>query len=374
MVREFTGSPVRLEGITKTYGDFIAADNVSFDVAAGEFVTLLGASGSGKTTLLRIVAGFLKPDSGRIIIAGKDLTDLPVHKRKIGMVFQNYALFPHMTVAQNVNFPLARQKFPKQERAGMVQDALASVELESFADRKPSELSGGQQQRVALARAIVTRPRVLLMDEPLGALDRRLREALQVEIRRLSSELGITVINVTHDQEEALTMSDRIALLEKGNLVQFDAPTAMFETPNSQTSASFLGESNLFSGVVSERSIAVEGGTIRLPASAGELSDGAEHLIMVRPSRVHLATAQTEIEESRSQVRARVRSVIYAGEYRKVLLERTEGPELIARLSALEPFFLKVGDDAIMHWNPDDSTVVESRTDASVAPSAPVVG
>ncbi|MGO3147906.1 MAG: ABC transporter ATP-binding protein [Leucobacter sp.] len=363
MVREFTGSTVRMEGITKRYGDFVAVDNISFDVDAGEFVTLLGASGSGKTTLLRIIAGFLKPDSGRVIIAGKDLTDLPVHKRQIGMVFQNYALFPHMTVEQNVMFPLARQKFPKADRPGMVQDALDAVELGAFAGRKPSELSGGQQQRVALARAIVTRPRVLLMDEPLGALDRRLREALQVEIRRLSSELGITVINVTHDQEEALTMSDRIALLELGHLVQFDAPTAMFESPNSRTSASFLGESNLFSGVAVQSAAGVElsydDGCVRFPASAAEIESGNEYLVMIRPSRVHVVPVQVDISERHSRINAKVRSVIYAGEYRKLLLQRSDGTEIIARMSALEPFDLKIGDNATMYWDPEDSTIVK---------------
>ena len=365
MATEFTGSPVRLDGITKRYGDFVAVDDVSFEVEAGEFVTLLGASGSGKTTLLRMIAGFLRPEAGRIIIAGKDLTDLPVHKRRIGMVFQNYALFPHMTVAQNVTFPLARQKFPKEEREGLMREALALVELEALADRKPTELSGGQQQRVALARAIVTRPRVLLMDEPLGALDRRLRETLQVEIRRLSADLGITVINVTHDQEEALTMSDRIALLERGQLIQYAAPTTMFETPNSETSASFLGESNLFEGTASPEDgasaagIRYPDGFVRFPSSTRDLAGSGKHLVMVRPSRVSISALGAGVPPGHSIIEGQIRSVIYAGEFRKIMLVRADGTEVIARLSALEPFSLSPGDAAAAHWDPDASTIVE---------------
>ncbi|RZI89517.1 MAG: ATP-binding cassette domain-containing protein, partial [Microbacterium sp.] len=220
------------------------------DIQPGQFVTLLGASGSGKTTLLRMIAGFLEPTAGRIDLDGVDITSVPVHKRNIGMVFQSYALFPHMSVAKNVAFPLEMHKVRKADRARLVDEALAAVKLSGFGDRMPSQLSGGQQQRVALARAIVMRPRLLLMDEPLGALDRRLREAMQIEILRLSRELGLTVINVTHDQEEAFTMSDRIALLSDGKLVQYDAPEALYQSPVSEAAAEFLGESNRFSGIL----------------------------------------------------------------------------------------------------------------------------
>ena len=367
------GSPVRLEGITKTFGDFTAVDDVSIDVKAGEFVTLLGASGSGKTTLLRMIAGFLKPDSGRVIIAGQDLTELPVHKRKIGMVFQNYALFPHMTVHQNVMFPLARQKFPKENRAAMVEEALNAVELSNFASRKPTELSGGQQQRVALARAIVTRPRVLLMDEPLGALDRRLRESLQIEIRRLSSELGITVINVTHDQEEALTMSDRIALLANGSLVQFDSPTTMFESPNSRTSASFLGESNLFEGAVEQtpegNAVPLTDGKILLPGATDDARVGEGCLVMVRPGNVRVGNPH-DVHTSDSYVHGELKSVIYAGEHRKVFIQRNDGSEIIARLHASGNFPFTVGDPVVAFWNPNDSTIVEGRHRSTEAVSA----
>ncbi|WP_202980852.1 ABC transporter ATP-binding protein [Microbacterium lushaniae] len=350
---------MQLQDIRKQYGDVVAVENVTLDIKAGEFVTLLGASGSGKTTLLRMIAGFLTPDSGRIAVDDVDLTDVPVHKRHIGMVFQNYALFPHMNVYKNVMFPLARQKFPKEERDGLVRKALAAVHLTGFEDRKPKELSGGQQQRVALARAIVTQPRVLLMDEPLGALDRRLRESLQVEIRRLSSELGVTVINVTHDQEEALTMSDRIALLADGKLVQLGTPTELFDQPNSELTARFLGDSNLFRGVPVESGSSTEillpDGVVKVPGGAAV---GEECLVMVRPSRARVAPANGDLAPGLSFVKARVAAVVYAGENRRVVLTRSDGTEVSAVFDAQTPTEVHVGDEARLVWAPRDSTLV----------------
>ncbi len=214
------GATLELRDVNKSYGGVSAVESVSLDIPSGAFVTLLGASGSGKTTLLRIIAGFETATAGSILLDGEDISRVPVHRRNIGMVFQNYALFPHMNVEKNVEFPLARRGVARADRRRLIGEALEAVELTGFEKRRPTQLSGGQQQRVALARAIVSRPRLLLMDEPLGALDRRLREALQVKIRSLSHDLGLTVINVTHDQEEALSMSDRIALLAKGGLQQ----------------------------------------------------------------------------------------------------------------------------------------------------------
>ena len=236
------GASLEIVGLTKRFGGGTAVDAVDLSADAGEFVTLLGASGSGKTTLLRMIAGFEEPTAGRILLDGVDITKTPVHRREIGMVFQSYALFPHLTVAKNLEFPLRMHRAPKAERRRRVEEVLALLRLEGFGGRLPSQLSGGQQQRVALGRAIVGRPRLLLMDEPLGALDRRLRETMQLEITRLSRELGLTVVNVTHDQEEAFTMSDRIALLNQGRLVQYSAPEALYLDPNSETVAELLGE------------------------------------------------------------------------------------------------------------------------------------
>src|SRR5215212_707864 len=248
--RERTGARLDLRGLTKHYGPVIAVDAIDLIVEAGEFITLLGPSGSGKTTIMMMIAGFTQPTAGEILVDGIDIAGVAPERRNIGMVFQNYALFPHMTVFDNIAFPLKMRRWPKDRIAVAVRDALGIVRLEGFAGRYPRELSGGQQQRVALSRALVYRPPVLLMDEPLGALDKKLREELQIEIKHIQSQLGLTVIYVTHDQSEALTMSDRIAVMNHGNILQLGPPETLYRLPATPFVADFLGDSNFLSGTI----------------------------------------------------------------------------------------------------------------------------
>jgi spermidine/putrescine ABC transporter ATP-binding subunit len=238
---------IRLDAVSKSYdGRVRAVDNVTLEIQPGEFFSLLGPSGCGKTTTLRMIAGFESVDEGRVFVAGQDITDVPVHKRDMGMVFQSYALFPHRTVAENVAFGLRMRALPKHEIAERVKSALAQVALTGYEDRRPGQLSGGQQQRVALARAIVIRPRVLLCDEPLGALDRKLRQQMQFELKQLQKQLGVTLVFVTHDQEEALAMSDRIAVMNAGKIEQIGTPAEIYARPRTRFVADFIGEINLF--------------------------------------------------------------------------------------------------------------------------------
>ena len=352
-----SGAAIRLEQIDKHYGDVCAVDGVSLSVEAGEFVTLLGASGSGKTTLLRILAGFVSATSGDTFIDDREISSVPVHRRQFGMVFQDYALFPHLSVEKNIAFPLQMQKVPRAERAERVREALAMVRLEGYGRRLPKELSGGQQQRVALARAIVARPRLLLMDEPLGALDRRLRETMQVEIRRISRDLGLTVINVTHDQEEALSMSDRIALLSDGRLVQYGAPEDLYRRPVDDTAAAFLGESNLFRGVVrAERDQLVldvpHGRIVLPPTSTAGAGDAA--VVMVRPQSVRLTARQSGSVPSaeRSFVSGTVVANIYAGDSWRLLVRGDDGSELIVRAGPDVPHDFEIDDEVDLVWDP----------------------
>ena len=243
---------VRLEGVTKTFGDFVAVRDIDLDIAQGEFFTLLGPSGCGKTTTLRMVAGFEQPTSGQVLIEGTDVAGLPPHKRPTNTVFQSYALFPHMSVADNVAFGLKRKRVDKGEIKRRVDAELERVGLAAEANRRPNQLSGGQQQRVALARALVNLPKVLLLDEPLGALDLKLRKGLQIELKRIQREVGITFVYVTHDQEEALTMSDRIAVMNRGRIEQVGGPEDVYERPTTTFVAGFIGVSNLMPGEVTQ--------------------------------------------------------------------------------------------------------------------------
>lgn len=281
-----------IEGVSKTFGDVVALADISLGVAAGEFVTILGPSGSGKTTLLKVIAGFETADLGRIRVDGSDVTDLDPARRNIGMVFQNYALFPHLNVARNVGYPLAMRGMRKGEIAERVGEALEMVELGGMAERLPKQLSGGQQQRVALARATVFRPRLLLLDEPFGALDRKLREQMQLEVRRLQRRLGLTTLFITHDQEEALIMSDRVAVLAKGRLQQVGPPLEIYEAPANPFIADFIGESNIFSGSIEASggevlSVRLDGGpSIQVPGRAELTARVGERVrVMVRPER-----------------------------------------------------------------------------------------
>src|SRR5258707_11001532 len=258
-----TSAAIKLQEVTKTFdGKVVAVDQVTLDIAAGEFFSLLGPSGCGKTTSLRMIAGFEMPDMGRVHVGGQDITDVPVHRRDMGMVFQSYALFPHRTVAENVAFGLRMRDVPRPEIAERVAAALAQVALTGLEERKPGQLSGGQQQRVALARALVIEPRVLLCDEPLGALDRKLRQQMQFELKELQRRLGVTLVFVTHDQEEALAMSDRIPAMNHGRGEQVGAPTEIYERPRTRFVADFIGEINLLDDGPKPR--ALRRGKIRL--------------------------------------------------------------------------------------------------------------
>jgi spermidine/putrescine ABC transporter ATP-binding subunit len=291
------GRAIAIERIAKRYGSVAAVDDVSLDVAAGEFVSLLGPSGSGKTTLLMMIAGFETPDSGSISVGGFDITTVPANRRGIGMVFQRYALFPHMTVAQNIAYPLRMRRVARRAIAERVAAALALVRLEGLGQRLPSQLSGGQQQRVAVARALVFEPPALLMDEPLGALDKKLREQMQLEIKRLQRALGVTVIYVTHDQEEALTMSDRVAVMDGGRLVQAGTPVELYREPATAFVADFIGKMNFLAArarVATADTIAVElagGPVVEVPAARvrGPVLPGARLRVAVRPEQLALA-------------------------------------------------------------------------------------
>ncbi|MEW2812446.1 ABC transporter ATP-binding protein [Streptomyces massasporeus] len=287
-----TGKPLSVVALRKTYGDVVAVEEASMEIAAGEFVTFLGASGSGKTTTLMMIAGFCEPDSGTITVGGRDVTRLAPQKRNLGFVFQQYLLFPHMTVHENVAFPLTLRGVPKDEIRRRVGETLEIAGLSGFGGRKPRELSGGQQQRVALCRALVYRPPVILMDEPLGALDKKLRDQLQVEIKAIQQELGLTVIYVTHDQEEALVMSDRIAVMRNGLIEQFDTPRELFERPRTPFVADFLGAANFLPGRVEQHTD--DHTLVRLDHSGGlltarrhALAPGTPVKAAVQPGRLH---------------------------------------------------------------------------------------
>lgn len=289
---------VRFENVHKTYDERSwVVNDLNLEIAQGEFLSLLGPSGSGKTTTLMMLAGFDSPDRGQIFMDGHDISRLPAYKRDMGVVFQSYALFPHMTVEQNVAFPLNLRKVSAAERKQRVGEALELAQLSGFASRSPAQLSGGQQQRVALARALVYRPRMLLMDEPLGALDKALRERMQLELKSIHRQLGITFVYVTHDQDEAMTMSDRVAVFHDGKIEQIDRPEAIYNRPSSRFVANFLGETNLLDGVITQLGISSatlrlkEDGSLReVPCNAAALNAGDLVSLAIRPENVRLAT------------------------------------------------------------------------------------
>jgi putative spermidine/putrescine transport system ATP-binding protein len=287
-----SGSFIRFEGVSKAFGATTVVDALDLAVERGEFVSLLGPSGSGKTTLLMMLAGFEAPTGGAIRVDGRRVEGLPPHRREMGVVFQNYALFPHMSVADNLAFPLRMRRMPRAERTARVARALDLVRLGHLADRRPAQLSGGQQQRIALARALVYEPKVVLMDEPLSALDKQLREHMQLEIRALHRTLGLTVLFVTHDQDEALTMSDRVAVLNHGRIEQFDTPAGLYDRPRTRFVAEFIGETNLLAGTLE----GVEADEARITSGdrtfacrcAAPPALGAPVLVSVRPEMLHL--------------------------------------------------------------------------------------
>ncbi|TAL09321.1 MAG: ABC transporter ATP-binding protein [Nitrospirae bacterium] len=318
------GHSVELRGVTKRHGATVAVDRLSLAIRTGEFFSILGPSGSGKTTTLRLLAGFEQPDAGEIIIEGRHMEGVPPNRRPVNLVFQNYALFPHMTVAKNVAFGLEMQGLAEAEIGPRVAGALEMVRLAAKRDRLPSQLSGGEQQRVALARALVNRPAVLLLDEPLGALDKQLRLEMEVELKALQERVGITFVCVTHDQEEALTMSDRLAVMHHGKLLQVGTPEDIYTAPASAFVANFIGVSNSLSGRVEgiigqHATVAVEGiGVIHAPAVPG-VAAGTPVLVTVRPERLHLSRDEAH-DGFQNHMPVRVAKAIYAGNETQYLL------------------------------------------------------
>jgi putative spermidine/putrescine transport system ATP-binding protein len=343
-----------IDGLTKRYGQTVALEPTHLSVAPGEFLTLLGPSGSGKTTLLQMICGLVEPTGGRILIDGRDETDVPVHRRDVGLVFQNYALFPHLTVGENVAFPLRMRRGGSAEIKAGVKAALAMVQLEPLAHRFPRELSGGQQQRVALARCFVYKPSVILMDEPLGALDKKLREHMQIEIKALHRQSGATIIYVTHDQEEALALSDRICLLNLARVEQIGTPHEIYAHPRTAFAADFIGISNIFRGRV-ERGldgatrIATPNGRFRL--AGHDLADREELAVVVRPEHLEIGA------HGENQVTGRVAETVYAGSETRVLVALDGEARIVVRLPPAAPR-PALGETVAVSWRPEAAVVV----------------
>ncbi len=348
---------VKVGGISKSFGATRVLDDVSIGFEQGALTSLLGASGSGKTTLLRIIGGFEGPDAGTVTIGGEDVTRMPVWRRRIGMVFQSYALFPHMTVAENVGYGLRRQGVRGAAGRAEVARALELVELRGFDDRRPAQLSGGQQQRVALARAIVIKPRVLLLDEPLSALDRRLRQSMQVELRRIQRDSGLTTVFVTHDQEEALTLSDRVTILDGGRIVQAGAPAEVYERPATRFAATFLGDANLFAGTVRGGVVETPQGSFR---STGCLPpEGAAVTLAVRPEKLRLVPGGAAALDGCNWFDAALRQVVYAGATSTLLLAARDGAELKCFCQSRDVPAAEPGATLRLAWSAADTIVLQ---------------
>jgi putrescine transport system ATP-binding protein len=326
---------LRIEDLSKRFGGSAAVDQLSLDIYQGEFFALLGPSGCGKTTLLRLIAGFERPDSGRVLLDGVDLAAVPPYRRPVNMMFQNYALFPHLNVEANVAFGLKQEGLAKAEIAQRVADMLAMVKLESFGRRKPHELSGGQRQRVALARALVKRPRVLLLDEPLAALDRKLRDQTRFELMDLQRRLGLTFVIVTHDQSEAMIVADRIGVMDRGWLRQVARPAEIYERPNSRWVADFVGDVNLFEGVVGEDGLSVEGtpaGTLRVAAKI-DAKPGATVWLAVRPEKMRIALESPQQQPPENCAAGTIVDIGYLGELTIYKLRLADGAIVTAAIA-----------------------------------------
>jgi len=348
--------------VSKVYGGQTAVDCVSLEVEQGEFVALLGPSGCGKTTLLRTIAGLVMPTSGDISIDGKSILEIPAHKRGIGMVFQSYALFPHMTVSDNVAFGPRMARLPSRNIPELIRESLRLVRLESLGSRYPHQLSGGQQQRVAIARAIATKPKVLLLDEPLAALDAKLREVMRVELTELQRRLGLTTVFVTHDQQEALAMADRVAVLRDGHLEQYDPPRRMYDRPASAFVADFVGQMNHFPG----RVLAIDGQTVHIGTDAADcrilaqrrdgIADGDSVTAMVRPERMVIGS--TAPDNAANRVRGVVSTTLFSGETTHCIVETQLGKLVVAERSqdrTADDFPHKPGSEITIAWRVEDT-------------------
>ena len=355
---------VQLKRVTRQYGDVYAVDDVSLDIYQGEFFSLLGSSGCGKSTLLRMLAGLEMPSSGRILIDGVDVTDVPPYRRPVNMMFQSYALFPHMSVENNIAFGLKQEKLSAAEREERIEQMLKLLHIEPFRKRKPDQLSGGQRQRVALARSLAKHPKLLLLDEPLGALDKRLRENTQFELVNLQEKLGITFITVTHDQEEAMTMSSRIAVMHDGKILQVDTPSGIYEYPNCRFVAGFVGSINLFEGKVIDR---IDGEAI-IEGADGEqyqmqchqpLAIGLPVMVAVRPEKIRLA--RDSQNEGTNRIRGLVEDIAYLGDISIFHLRTASGRKLQMTLTNTRPITeqtLTWDEEVVVEWDPDGGVVL----------------
>ena len=352
---------VIFEKIDKSYdGEMLVVKNLNLNITKGEFVTMLGPSGSGKTTTLMMLAGFETPTNGEIFLDGKPISKIPPYEREIGMVFQNYALFPHMTVQENLSFPLEVRKLNKSEVEDRVKKALDMVELGEFGTRFPAQLSGGQQQRVALARALVFEPRLVLMDEPLGALDKNLREQMQYEIKHIHERIGITVVYVTHDQSEALTMSNRIAVFNDGHIQQLSSPNELYESPANSFVASFIGENNVIDGTVKD----IVGNEAKVEIGSGEqvianpiaTSVGEKTRMSLRPERV-IIDPSSEIE---NKFEASVKEIIYHGDHTRVRVNILNNDQFILKIpNATDNVRLNINDSIKLGWSSYDCRALD---------------
>ncbi len=355
---------VRIERVTKKFGDVYAVDDVSLNIYRGEFFSLLGSSGCGKSTLLRMLAGLEHPSGGRIYIDGADVTDVPAYSRPVNMMFQSYALFPHMSVEQNVEFGLKQDRMPRKERAERIGEMLNLLEIEPLRKRKPDQLSGGQRQRVALARSLAKLPKLLLLDEPLGALDKRLRENTQFELVNLQERLGITFVTVTHDQEEAMTMSTRIAVMDEGRIMQVDVPTAIYEFPTCRFVAEFIGSINLFEGKVAH----CEGDQVHIETRLGRamrmrflhpVARGSSVTVAVRPEKMRPCADYQE--DGVNQLRGTVEDIAYLGDV-SVYRVRVSPEQLVemtvTNVQPLTEQALTWGQEVAMEWSPDSGVLL----------------
>ncbi|WP_405218587.1 ABC transporter ATP-binding protein [Agrococcus sp. Ld7] len=345
-----------LQGLTKRYGDATALEHVDLDVQRGEFLTFLGPSGSGKTTTLNLIAGFIEASEGSMLLDGAPLEKLQAHERNLGVVFQHYALFPHMTVRANVEFPLKQRKMSKPERVSATDAAMEMVRLGSYAERFPRQLSGGQQQRVALARALVYRPPILLMDEPLGALDKKLREWLQLELRRIHRELGSTFIYVTHDQEEALVLSDRIAVFNEGRIEQIGTAHELYDAPETLFVGRFIGEATVIQGTLAQGRFSAGGRELQVAGSIAS-QRGA---VLIRPENLHISDAAgTSLpERAVNRIEGTIEDMVYLGPERKYNVT-TELGVAIVRVPEREAAAARIGDRVLVGWAPEDAVLLD---------------
>jgi spermidine/putrescine transport system ATP-binding protein len=364
---------VRLERVTKRFGDIAAVDDLSLDIEEGEFFSMLGPSGCGKTTTLRMIGGFEDPTYGTVFLGGRDVTDLPPYKREVNTVFQSYALFPHLNVRENVAFGLRRKKVDRSEIGTRVTDVMKLVDLEGFEERKPPQMSGGQQQRVALARALVNHPKVLLLDEPLGALDLKLRKQMQLELKRIQQEVGITFIYVTHDQEEAMTMSNRLAVMRQGKIEQLGEPEDVYENPSTEFVAAFLGASNLLEGDVKDQTdgdatVLLSAGTsVMVPVDRIPQDAGTRVKVGVRPEKITISNEGTSVPEGLNSISGVLRMSTYIGVSHQYKVEGPGGTMLtvyIQNLGAEEA--PRPGERVALSWKPEHTFAVVPQDDLSM--------